>query len=194
MKNHVVAVAVAVLLLAAYGCSGFMQRVRDGNLLITPEQRHKVLSFFFDGVPLPGAADKPEERIATLRKEQQLDTMGTFRAHGPYEAKLCIACHSGGSNALLLPVEELCLYCHTQVISQAKKKLHGPVAAGGCKVCHNPHGSPYPFFLMEESKKFCFYCHNKDDVLKRDVHKQTQEQCTVCHSAHSSENEYLLKQ
>ena len=182
---------VAAGLLLACGCSVLQDK--EGNIPGTPQTRYKVLSFFFDGVPPPGATSANED-VSKLKKREGLDTAGTYKEHGPYAAKLCNACHDSGSNALILPIEELCLSCHSQVLGKGKQKLHGPVAAGGCRICHNPHGSQYPYYLIDESKKFCYYCHNEEDVLKREVHRQTSEQCTFCHSAHSSTNACLLKE
>ena len=159
------------------------------NVLGSSEQKYKVLSFFFDGVPKPGEED-PSTKNPRERK-QLSEAAGLYGEHGPFAAKLCSGCHEAGSNELVLPIEELCLKCH--VLDLKKKKIHGPVASGGCRVCHNPHGSQYQYFLMDESKKFCLYCHRKEDVLKREVHRETTEQCTTCHSAHSSDNEFLLK-
>jgi len=95
------------------------------------------------------------------------------------------------TNKLLLPIEELCFKCH--VLDIAKKYVHGPLASGGCRVCHYPHGSAYSFLLVAESKEFCLYCHDKASILKRDVHQGMTEQCTTCHEAHSSDIEFLIK-
>jgi predicted CXXCH cytochrome family protein len=96
-----------------------------------------------------------------------------------------------GTNNLLLPVQQLCFKCHELDLS--KKFVHGPVAAGGCTVCHSPHGSQYPYFLVSESKDFCLHCHNKEDIMKKEVHRTAQDGCTVCHDAHSSNKRYMLK-
>ena len=90
-----------------------------------------------------------------------------------------------------MPIEKLCQYCH--VILTNKRLLHGPVAAGGCRVCHDPHGSSFPFLLVSESKKFCLYCHNGADIAKNEAHKGVDADCTECHDAHASNNDYLLK-
>lgn len=179
MKRNKIFIALMAVLVLGYGCG-------------TPEQRYKVLTIFFTGVPKPEAenplvTDKSGER-------RTLATTNEYRAHGPYAAKFCATCHEPGSNALLMPIGELCLYCHTDVTARNRKMLHGPVAAGACIVCHNPHGSVYPFFLNDESKKFCYFCHDQNDILRRPVHRDTDKQCTECHNAHSSDNRYLLKE
>jgi predicted CXXCH cytochrome family protein len=192
MKKPIALCIAAAALVAAYGCSDrYVLQDKDDNFMGPAETRYKVLSFFFDGVPPPGAAKDAENNKPG--KGQKSDVVSSFKPHGPYAAKLCNACHESGSNKLIQPIEELCLYCHSQVLSQAKKRLHGPLATGGCTICHSAHGSQYPYFLLDESKKFCYHCHNEKDVLRREVHNKTGEQCTSCHSAHSSNKEFLLK-
>ena len=158
----------------SYGCEG--------------KTRYQVLSFFFDGVPPPGEVTQEGKKEVTKVAAQ---AQSTYREHGPYAAKLCNGCHERGSNKLLLPIEDLCFQCHT--LNIRKKYIHGPLASGGCKICHSPHGSIYPFLLISEPKRFCLHCHSQNDILKREVHRETDEQCTVCHDAHSSDNAYLLK-
>jgi len=154
-------------------------------------KNHKVLSFFFDGVPEPGKA--PVELGGGARKgsAETPTTASRYREHGPYAAKQCEACHMKGTSRLILPIEELCLKCHS--LNVRKKYIHGPLASGGCKVCHEPHGSIYPFLLVSEPKEFCLHCHDSNAIAKNDAHKGVEAQCTECHDAHSSDEEYLLK-
>jgi predicted CXXCH cytochrome family protein len=151
--------------------------------------RHEILTFFFDGVPPPG-----EARGGAGKGRPEKGAPGTAAAkyveHGPYAAKQCESCHVKASNRLVLPINELCFQCHTLDIR--KKYLHGPLASGGCKVCHNPHGSRYPFLLVSEPKESCLHCHDPQAIAKKEVHRRTEAQCTACHDAHSSDNEYLL--
>lgn len=149
--------------------------------------RYPVVRFFFDGVPVPGETkdegkveEKPEIHKAKIAVE-----------HGPYAAKQCDGCHVAGSNMLVVPKDELCLRCH--VLDIKKKNIHGPLASGGCKVCHRPHLSLYSYLLVSEPKEFCLYCHKAEDVLRNPVHKTMEAQCTACHYAHGSDKAYLLK-
>lgn len=152
---------------------------------------HKILSFFFDGVPEPGKTEEPALRDRRKGSVAAAETRFRYREHGPYAARQCQACHAKATNRLLLPVEELCFQCHA--LDVRKKYIHGPLASGGCKVCHDPHGSNHPFLLVSEPKEFCLHCHERDAIAQRDVHKGMEEQCTECHDAHSSDKEYLLK-
>lgn len=155
--------------------------------------RYKVLSFFFDGVPEPGTETR-ETSVRASRKEGTTVTKeagSKYKEHGPYAARLCEGCHMRATNALVLPIEELCFKCHS--INLSRKYIHGPLASGGCKICHEPHGSIYPFLLVSEAKNFCIHCHEKAAIEKSEVHTGTEAQCTYCHDAHSSNYKYLLK-
>lgn len=145
-----------------------------------------MLSFFFDGVP------NPDEKKAEVGKiDERKAQASIYREHGPYAAKQCGGCHDRGSNRLVVPKQELCFQCHTLDIR--KKYIHGPLASGGCTVCHQPHGSNYAFLLVAEPKEFCLYCHAKEDVARNPVHSDMDMQCTMCHDAHGSNERYLLR-
>jgi predicted CXXCH cytochrome family protein len=152
--------------------------------------RYKVLSFFFDGVPPPGEV-AGEAGKAGGKKGVATPEKPRFLEHGPYAARQCDGCHVRASNRLVLPIEELCFKCHS--LDVRKTYIHGPLASGGCNVCHDPHGSMYPFLLVAEAREFCLTCHDAKSIEKRDVHKGDRSQCTRCHDAHSSDRKYLLK-
>jgi len=155
-----------------------------------PRTQYKVLSFVFDGVPDP---DKPVEGGQTggNGNGKARVARSTYREHGPFAAKMCEGCHERSTNVLIMPVEKLCLNCHTLQLD--KKFIHGPVVSGGCKVCHDPHGSAFPFLLVSDPRTFCYYCHSEKDVARNEVHQGVTEACTICHNAHMSDNNYLLK-
>ena len=154
----------------------------------SPEIRYETLSFFFDGVPAPGG----QKTGAKDRRRREPSDVPVFRKHGPYAAKMCEACHRQGGGELILPVEELCLNCHD--LDLKKRRIHGPVASGGCRICHHPHGSGKAFMLVSEPSDFCFFCHDKSEVLSRETHKAaTDMTCTECHDPHSSNNDYMLR-
>jgi len=159
-----------------------------------PQTRYRTLRFFFDGVPEPveprqGSApgnDAAPQSMARTEAEKPR----SFQ-HGPYGAKLCDGCHVRNSNNLIMPLEELCTYCH--VFELSGKKVHGPLASGGCTVCHDPHESQNRMVLVASAREFCLYCHERKDLMKQDVHTDMQLECTLCHDAHSSKNAFLLK-
>jgi len=159
-----------------------------------PQTRYRTLSFFFDGVPEPVERQKePAPGINTAPERTARAGAEKPRSfqHGPYGAKLCDACHVRNSNSLVMPLEELCAYCH--VFDLSGRKIHGPLASGGCTVCHDPHESQNPKVLVANAREFCLYCHERKDLMKQDVHRDPERECTICHDAHSSQNSYLLK-
>jgi len=154
--------------------------------------RHNVLTFFFDGVPPPRTAPSMEEAQAAPHASPAPARGVGYREHGPYAARLCNACHEpAATNSLVAPAEDLCLQCHD--LRRDKKYIHGPLFAGGCIVCHDPHSSQYSNLLVSESDNFCFHCHDRGSVERTAAHVGTEGQCTFCHDAHTSNKKYLLK-
>jgi predicted CXXCH cytochrome family protein len=88
-----------------------------------------------------------------------------------------------------VPREQLCLQCHVFPHS-ATDYVHGPLAAGGCTVCHEPHSSPNRYLLVSDSEAFCFHCHDRERM--RD-HAGGEPRCTSCHDAHMSAKKFLLR-
>ena len=153
--------------------------------------RHKVLTLFFDGVPpLPDGAAQPQQPGAA----SGLAAGGSIaiHEHGPYAARLCGACHeAAATNALVAPPDQLCFRCHTLPLD--RKYIHGPIASGGCLVCHDPHRSPNAYLLVSASDSFCFHCHTQKSVRSIEGHESLEGGCTECHDAHASDQKYLLK-
>jgi predicted CXXCH cytochrome family protein len=158
-----------------------------------------VLCLLFDGVPPPKGMEPCDGTpggaaggavIAKAGNDAE-NKAGRYTEHGPYAAKLCEGCHMRQTNKLILPMEDLCLNCHA--LDTSTKNMHGPLAAGGCVVCHNPHGSGNEYLLVSKAKDFCLYCHQQEDILKKEVHKAGENGCTTCHDAHGSDNDYLLR-
>jgi len=160
-----------------------------------------VLCHLFDGVPPPhgvapcdggpGGVAVAGGGRASRGKESSENKAAQYTEHGPYAAKLCDGCHQRQTNQLILPVEELCFNCH--VFPLDKRKVHGPLASGGCIICHNPHGSGNRFLLVSDSQGFCLYCHRREDVSGNEAHQGLDEACTTCHNAHASDNDHLLR-
>jgi len=150
---------------------------------------YRLRNAIFDGVPPPksertagAAGGAPGSPSAPL----------TIREHGPYAAKLCDACHdAAATNALVAPPEQLCFRCHALPLDKAY--VHGPLASGGCLVCHDPHSSPNRSLLVSSSEDFCFHCHDRATVEAISAHADRMDECTVCHDAHMSDRPHLLK-
>jgi len=177
MKRRGTGAALCALALALMACNG--------------PKSHGILTFFFDGVPPPEAQDAAG-RGATQAGAPAAAPVIRVSEHGPYAAKLCSGCHdTARGNALVVPGDQLCSRCHTLALS--KKFIHGPLMAGGCLLCHDPHRSRYPYLLVAESAAFCIRCHDPKSLRRVDGHEGTGPSCTTCHEAHMSDREYLLR-
>jgi len=100
-------------------------------------------------------------------------------------------------------VKETCMKCHDNVLGGKFK--HGPVDAGLCSLCHNPHASPNPAWLRKSSWDLCATCHTSQAMGrhvvagyvkssshptrgKRDPSRPGKRMsCSSCHEPHSSE-------
>ncbi len=174
--------------------------------------RHKVLSFFFDGVPpLEGEGGRQQG----LKGRRPGSPKGARRKapkaslHPPFVKKHCDKCHAGlprrfkgqksgisfltGTPRLALPLHKLCLQCHKL---PAAKYVHGPVAMGRCETCHMPHRSPYPHLLKKgKVRDLCFQCHTKDLFVSMDLHQEKGwilKACTACHDPHGGNRSDLV--
>lgn len=151
-----------------------------------------MLTIFFDGVPEPRSeAPTPAQPAAVTAVPESARPTGLYK-HEPYAQRECSACHdSAATNSLVLPREELCFQCHDFDLD--KRYVHGPLVAGGCLLCHDPHSSSYPHLLLSGSDGFCLSCHSRQDLTKVAGHEEGRVDCTSCHEAHMSDKKYLLK-
>lgn len=193
MKMWKFPVMIVLAVIMIIGCSRrYLIQDEGGNVLGTADQMYRVLSFFFDDVPPPSKpGEGTEENGGKAAPERKAPDKTLSTEHGPYAAKMCEGCHLRGGNRLVAPVEELCYYCHT--FRTDKRMIHGPLASGGCRVCHEPHSSGYRYLLTSRSGEFCFDCHNRDDIVSREIHRDVTGGCTTCHDPHMSDNDFLLR-
>jgi predicted CXXCH cytochrome family protein len=172
---HVVFAAVLCIALGSFlGCS--------------PQKRYKVLSFFFDGVPIPqgtqGAAGQPAMYI-----------------HKPYADGKCGSCHDTDQMELSISQptniknisSSVCLKCHGKVPTQFPV-MHGPVAAGACLMCHAPHSSSTAHLLQAPAPRICVQCHTPGGTLtQRPEHKDAKADCLSCHFGHGGTKHGMLR-
>lgn len=180
----------AILMLCLLGLAG----------CLTPEERHRILTFLFDDVP-PLGGEVPDE-IAEAERETlppdarrpgRLGRPVRIHAHGPWVRKACEECHSDRrSKQLVAEGESLCFSCHEETEFPGSV-VHPPVAAGQCVGCHHPHRSEQPLMLVAERATLCDYCHDADTFPDREAHRLDQgEDCLGCHDPHAADREYML--
>jgi predicted CXXCH cytochrome family protein len=177
----------------------------------TPEQRYRVLSFFFDGVPPPPGMVLTPEQInpwdPALRemsdREAVTPTTGpaeevTIRSiHAPYERRECAKCH-GSAGSFRMSVTDIapCASCHKGYDKpEAGDWVHGPLAVSQCNLCHVAHRSENFSLLKQPQPDLCFYCHDAQPLLERPYHvlaKDKQADCGDCHDPHMAGNRLLL--
>jgi predicted CXXCH cytochrome family protein len=127
--------------------------------------------------------------------KKQVETSNVSHAAMMTQEK-CANCHNAHASdqpALLKHrMDEVCLTCHDKALKASdghmianmkpvlttSQFLHGPIRAGSCSGCHDPHGSKYPNLLDREfPDKFytafdvgkyalCFSCHEPQLVLE----------------------------
>jgi len=195
-----------------------------GGTGCAPEQRYRLLSFFFDGVPPPGAKAKakalramsPEARAAQIREErerQRREAAARIFRHGPYASKHCPACHqSQKASAMFIPgrhgpsrgptfgpklryaKKDLCRHCHMrfrpEVLARRQRYTHGPVAAGACLRCHNPHQTPHRYMVrVRPIRQICLRCHKAEEIYAAPYHQESAKErdCTDCHDPHGGD-------
>ncbi len=125
--------------------------------------------------------------------------------HGPVDAGACVLCHEAHSSwhpkLLARPDEELCLFCHADVVSglDSLRHVHPPVRKGRCTACHDPHASDHPAQLRQPAPQLCFSCHEHDTIRRLTetaghVHGalETDEACDTCHLGHGGPLPALL--
>jgi len=84
--------------------------------------------------------------------------------------------------------------CHGNKLAD-KEYVHGPVGAGVCVSCHNPHGSFRPLQLARDDRTLCMVCHQakEEEFNKEVVHPPVDEGCSTCHDPHQSSKRFQLK-
>lgn len=180
---------------------GLMLLIFVGMFLISCDEveRHKTLSFFFDGVPPLGTEVLQEEFLDANSPEKiQTGRTNAWYVHEP--RKDCSNCHSSRRQRsfssqiyLTAPVPELCYNCHNEY-AKSSSYVHGPVAVGQCLFCHNPHKSKIEHLLTVSEPGLCYLCHDVDTIELITAHSPEKlSTCTNCHNAHASSNKALLK-
>lgn len=181
---------------------------------------HRVLTFFFTGVPEPGQRQEVAvTTVETAHDDVEDDSQPkysiaaqNFYAHGPWGSQRCDSCHLSNTgrkyNTITMAApsmvrlgyedDELCTGCHADerfVGGNQDNWVHGPVANRQCLTCHNPHRSERRYMLYASSNiELCTGCHKPDDLRHTQQHtEQPETECTGCHNAHAGASPMLLK-
>lgn len=114
----------------------------------------------------------------------------------------CGACHQVmtplSSKALLKKPtpDETCDACHRGIKAKMIRSPHRAIQGRGaiCTTCHNPHGSSAPGLLTSPSiNENCYRCHAEKRGPFLFEHFPVSENCLLCHDAHGSLHQRLLK-
>lgn len=91
---------------------------------------------------------------------------------------------------------KLCYQCHSRQRSEAQLPSRHPIKEGNmlCSDCHNPHGTTTKAALKEPTlNDTCFNCHAEKRGPHLFEHPPVAEDCSICHKAHGSVNDDLLR-
>jgi len=113
----------------------------------------------------------------------------------------CVECHQvhGEQRHGLLTQAEpnLCNQCHVEVRNEMYLPSHHPMKEGKmvCTDCHDHHRGGYQTQVVGETQNdLCFSCHASKQGPFIFEHAPVVEDCMICHNAHGSVANNLLKQ
>lgn len=171
-------------------------------------ERHRILTFFFEGVPPVDAVFRP---VGIRRTRVGIDGSTTIgivderrvriaqqkRGSQHASASQCDKCHFGrmGANQgrLAKPVPELCYSCHDN-FETGDGNLHGPIVVEECMFCHESHQSAYVHLQKAAQPDLCYRCHLREDMGTIVDHEDKLDTiCTDCHDPHTSSMKKFLK-
>ncbi len=146
-----------------------------------------------------------ELQVFYRTRDQAAENIQPFRVfypHGISRKIHCSDCHDSRASGpdkftMNRRIDIVCYKCHEDFTKKAY--LHGPLGAGECNVCHNPHGSDRPALLNDEESTLCFICHEKklSEVHFRKMKERTggasDRNCVACHDPHASSKLFQLK-
>lgn len=185
------------------GAAGFVATLLVGLACVacSATAKHRVLSFFLDGVPPPGASSTRSDTarsggqpVAEPDNFTETPQPRQYFAHTPYRDNRCGGCHDVNSGGLVRSIDDgLCLVCHADLVAGARF-VHGPVAVNDCAVCHHYHTSPFPNLLLIEPSATCLSCHDRDDLTTGEHHATIGDRsCVDCHHPHGGDDRFFLK-
>src|SRR5262245_61762869 len=107
--------------------------------------------------PAPGA---PRAAPATAAPGSCAACHGEVAKHTVVHPKVadCTSCHVPKTQEAHSFTVKTCASCH-QMVKANDTFVHGPVAAGECLACHDPHGSDEPQQVRAFGSEICQRCH-----------------------------------
>lgn len=122
-----------------------------------------------------------------------------FYTHSNPEALSCKECHKQRRGHFdprkIAPSRANCTTgkCHSGMGKAAH--VHGPVGAGVCISCHNPHGSTNPMSIARTGQDLCIVCHQgkKEEFEQGFMHAPVKDGCVDCHNPHESPMRFQLR-
>ena len=176
--------------------------------------RHKVLTFFFTGVPPPEEAKKsegePDKTLEAEQVEKESVALAPVYTHPLTAARLCNQCHQTSANfrlfsqaagpaifqkggmspgPLLVDRQQLCVDCHKDKSAAeamtAGLWLHDTARKGDCHGCHDPHQSANRYLLLQPPEKICLPCHEEAKLLPSVQDKAAHQKPDECLVCHN---------
>mgnify|MGYP003336768341 CR=1 FL=1 len=158
---------------------------------------YKTLNFFFDGVPDPDKAQADTKPVAIASNDSVFEAAAKPKAakkffHPPYQERQCEKCHDQSSmGKFIKPQPDLCYSCHENFANKYAF-VHGPVSAGYCTACHEPHLSENKDLLARSEEKLCYKCHDASLISQNKSHEGINTAaCTDCHNPHGGKDHYM---
>lgn len=122
-----------------------------------------------------------------------------FSSRHEAEDMACVNCHTiHEPNAVIerSTQAEVCYGCHKDIRAQTFRASSHPIREGKviCSDCHEPHSSIEQSSLKQFSiNQNCYSCHAEKRGPFLWEHYPVSEDCTLCHRAHGSNHQALLK-
>lgn len=152
-------------------------------------KKHKILTFFFDGVPPLGLEYLDPNSPEYAQQLEELEKVSMASRHET--GKGCKHCHESGILKETIP--DLCYTCHDDYMQQGAY-VHAPVLVGDCLFCHDEHSSGNPALLRYPIPEMCYRCHDNRAVDLIEGHSDKRyKMCTTCHLPHVSSHRKFLK-
>ena len=133
------------------------------------------------------------------KREKTPQGFNRFYLHQNPTPLQCQECHRQKRGSYdfrrLIPAQANCTTGKCHADKGKSPHVHGPVGAGVCISCHNPHGSFAPMQMERSGPKLCLVCHQgKEAEFNQGViHPPVEEGCIDCHDPHQSKMRFQLR-